>query len=385
MENKKIHESVLLVVPTIDTEGPSAGRDDMWGDWEAVMGAMQELHSTVRSSLKDSFGHPLVISWFLLDWAGYNPNDPEFKRRGHDSALHAVWRKYTTLLLTAKNRSITGDDIYWHYHHPPKDGSWGWNKDWNDSRWYEYVLGKRLLDFRHFPSVYRAGKYVENNETSHWLEKWIPFDMSNISPVRRPFHDWSQATTSSVPYHPDADNYQKKGNMRRLIGRSLPVAAKGGSGALDAVEVEKACVEAYEKGRALFSFHTHDYYKSALNEFRSTHDMIDTYARQVGVRFRYVNALEAFREFVPFRDSHPSVEIQYEAGRATVRAHGELFTDQPFFVVETSRGTIERLDGSIKVKSEWIYHVGESVSRMGAAVTDNSGAIAVDCVQSLLS
>ncbi len=367
------NKPTLLVVPIIDTEGPTTGRGDMCESWDSLARAIQELHGRVRERLRDSSGAPARISWFLLDWAGFSPDDSEFLRRGHDSRMHAVWDFYNTGILSDALRAQTGDGRYWHYHHPPKDGSWGWNRDWNDSSWHEYILGKNILDLGFFPAVYRAGKYVQTNQSSEWLEQWIPFDFSNVSPVSREFCDWSAAPVDWTPYHPSRENYQIPGAMKRLVARSLPVAAKGGSGALNFHEVEAAFSEAAKKGKAIFSFHTHDYYKSAADEFESAYEMICRAAQSWGVSWQWAPALDAFRRWVMRIDQPLELTIELCDREVMIRANHDLFGSRPFVVAEMNDGAVRRIDAVPVAPDQWLAAIPDKAVRVGAGAADAFG------------
>ncbi|OHA32404.1 MAG: hypothetical protein A2928_00145 [Candidatus Taylorbacteria bacterium RIFCSPLOWO2_01_FULL_45_15b] len=363
---------LLYVVPIIDTEGPTLGRSDMYDSWGSLLVGMKRLTGVIRDSLIDSHGRKLVMSWFLLDWIGYSKNDAEFSKRGHDARLYSVWDAYTKDILSDDTRLHTKDGLFWHYHHPPKDGRWGWNKDWNDSRWYEYILGRLILDRGYFPSIYRAGKYVQTNESSLWLEKYIPFDYSSVSPVKRDFCDWSQAPTDWHPYHPDRENYQKKGTMKRLIARSIPVAAKGGSGELDEMEVVKAFEEASMNGVAIFSYHSHDYYKSIEDEFVKAHKLVAKVASSFDVHWKYSNALDALRTFSRPQSSFEIKIEEYMPDVLKISLPHSLVGEEPFVIAENVKGEVERLDLE-KIDEHFIAKVPKDAVLIGVGGSDTWG------------
>lgn len=366
-------KSIVYVVPIIDTEGPTMGRDDLFDSWQSVGEAMQKLMVETRSRFYDSFGGPMKYSWFLLDWIGYSSTDSEFRRRGHDSRLHAVWNFYRAGILSDTELSRSGDGIYWHYHHPPKNGSWGWNSDWHDSAWHEYILGKRMLDFGFFPAVYRAGKYVETNDNSRWLEQWIPFDFSNISPVKQAFCDWSRSPTNWQPYHPSFADYQEPGDMRRSVFRSLPVAAKGGSGSLKEEEVEKAFREAKEFGTSLLSFHSHDFYKSIFDDFSTGCDMVERISRAYGIRWKFSNALEAIRVYAEPVLGGIFLRLDRERSRIAISASHDIFGATPFVAVEYKDGRVRREDVWPRESGGWEFVLPENASRLAAGAADTYG------------
>ncbi|MFY9461870.1 MAG: hypothetical protein WAP51_01565 [Candidatus Sungiibacteriota bacterium] len=367
-----MNEPIVQVVPIIDTEGPTTGRDDLFDNWDALGEAMRMLTTETRVRFRDSFGSPLKYSWDILDWTGYSSDDHEFRRRGHDNRLHGVWNFYRSTILTDAELQKTGDGIYWHYHHPPKDGSWGWNDDWNDSAWHEYIIAKRMLDFRFFPAVYRAGKYVENNASSRWLERWIPFDFSSISPAKREFCDWSRAPADWSPYHPSVDDYQRPGTMKRLIARSLPVAAKGGSGTLQEEEVEKAFREAKEKGMALFSFHSHDYYKSIHSDFAAACGMVEKMSRAFRIPWKFSNALEAIRHYAEPVSGDFFLRLERDGAEVRITSSHAIFGEMPFVALEYANGDTCRVDVRRKDQS-WALTTPKGAVRIAAGAADQYG------------
>ncbi len=365
-------KKVLYVVAIIDTEGPTTGREDMVDSWNSMREAISALTGLLRNELKDSFSKDIIFSWFLLDWTGYSKNDPEFKKRGHDTKLYATWDFYTKYFLSKAQINQTGDGVYWHYHHPPKDGSWGWNKDWNDSQWYEYILGKLILDYNYFPSVYRAGKYVESNESSHWLEQWIPFDYSNVSPNKRDFCDWSKASTLWIPYHPHLGNYQLPGNMKRMIARSLPVAAKGGSGNLNSDEIEAAFKEVQNGAQAIFSFHTHDYYKSINDEFRQVHQVLTEISKKFDIPWKYINALDALRLHTEKKENELQLKVTKEGNLITISPNHAIFGPAPFVACEDNAGMVTRIN-TIKEGKSFKAILPDGTIHFGIGVADAYG------------
>ncbi len=95
---------------------------------------------------------------------------------------------------------------------------------------------RKILDLKWFPSVFRPG-FHSIRPDSHWfLEQFIPFDISNqrtrvkensqkdLSSGR--FGDWRRAPLTWECYHPDHDDYQKKGKCRRWTARCLNIGTR---------------------------------------------------------------------------------------------------------------------------------------------------------------
>ena len=133
-----------------------------------------------------------------------------------------------------KNFLNNNDGIYWHYHQPAKSGIGNeWSSDWFSSNEYLNILNKLVAERNFFPNCFRAGGRIEDNNLSHWLEEFIPFDYSNCSgdidwnriesdgKRLKDVADWSSASVKWNGYNPSHDNYQKKGKMCRYIFRSV--------------------------------------------------------------------------------------------------------------------------------------------------------------------
>ncbi len=367
-------QPILYVVPIIDTEGPTSGREDMFSSWDELMEGMSALDGVVRDSLVDSFGRKLTINWFLLDWTGYSNDDANFAKRGHDLTEFSVWKHYKEYILSTKRIHQTNDGVYWHYHHPPKDGIWGWNTDWGDSDLYNVIVGKLIFEYGYFPSVYRAGKYVETNDNSHWLEENIPFDYSNISPVKRDFCDWSRSTTSWTPYHPAFSDYAVAGSMHRLIARSLPVAAKGGSGILSSLEIDNAFKEVESGQRAIFSFHSHDYYKSISEEFIKAHEMISIASKKIGIKWKYSNCLDALRWSQSIKDEASCLQISLvrENNFLNISINRNFFGRKPFVAIEKKNGDVNRVEVE-KKGSIYALALSSEIKKVGIGISDAGG------------
>lgn len=377
-------EKTLYVVPEFDTEGPSFGRDDLYGDWPSLLDSIKKLSGTVRNELPDSLGHPMIFNWFLLDWVGYSDEDLMFRNRKQATGFHHVFDMYRKELLSDKALVESCDGLYWHYHHPLSNGSWGWNRNWDDSLWYEKVLNKKILERNFFPSVFRAGGYVENNDTSNWLEKWIPFDYSNNSPAfKEDAYNWVNAPQDWIPYHPNINDYQKKGAMNRFIARSIPVMAKGGSNKLTKEEVVKAFSSAENGEKPILSFCTHDYYKSAAEECKIAHSFILEVSKDYpNVVWKYANAHDALRQSLSI--SHlPSLKIEVtkkNPGEFIISTNHGIFGQMPYVVIQQN-GHEERIDvESINTLSWKLVIDVEKVTKVGIAANDCYGGTAVKVI-----
>ena len=227
---KNKNSGKVFVVVALDTEGPILDKKklDIISDWKNTEKLIKLVTSSkFRNFFKDSENKGIVYSWFILTLTGFKTNP--FKR---PMRYHETYDFY--LKKFKKNFLRNNDGIYWHNHQPAKSGIGNeWSNDWFSSNEYLNILNKLVVDRSFFPSCFRAGGRIEDNNLSHWLEEYIPFDYSNCSgeidwdriesdgKKLREVADWSSASTLWKGYRPSHKNYQDKGKMRRHIFRSV--------------------------------------------------------------------------------------------------------------------------------------------------------------------
>ncbi len=227
---KKNKRGEVSVVISIDTEGPIKNKKkpeiiDKWSKTKKLVNLMTNYK--FRKQFKDSSKNGIIYSWFILTLTGFKTNP--FKR---PMKYNQTYNFYINNFL--KNFVKYNDEIYWHYHQPSSSGIGNeWSRDWNASQEYVNILNRLVADKKFFPSCFRAGGRIEDNDLSNWLENFIPFDYSNCSgkinwnriesdgKKLREVADWSKAPTSWVGYNPDKNNYQKVGNQKRYIFRCM--------------------------------------------------------------------------------------------------------------------------------------------------------------------
>jgi len=68
------------------------------------------------------------------------------------------------------------------------------------------------------PRSFVSGGWSVNNDTIKALIKsGFEYDCSTLLRSKPPIYDWSELNRICLPYHPDEDNYQKRGNLPILI------------------------------------------------------------------------------------------------------------------------------------------------------------------------
>lgn len=227
---KKNKKGNVFVVLCIDAEGPIVDKKkpEILDSWSKVKKLVKEVtDSKYRSLYKDSAGRGIVYSWFVLTLTGFKTNP--FKRPMKYNLNFDFFNNNFS-----KNFKKFNDEIYWHYHQPSKSKIGNeWSKDWIASQEYFNILNRLVADRYYFPSCFRAGGRIEDNDLSNWLEQYIPFDYSNCSGNINwnriesdgkkliEVADWSRSPSEWAGYHPSNFDYQKLGNQNRYVFRCL--------------------------------------------------------------------------------------------------------------------------------------------------------------------
>lgn len=305
----------VFVVICVDAEGPNLlGESHDWNAVEAEVRAFSE--PSFRSSLADSRGHPFSVDWFVVDWLGPGPN-----QRGLAVGCHGILDRYTPLVEAARGRGYA-DAIHWHYHHVPEGRIDGMNRDWLNSPRYEEILSRRLLERSLFHTVYRAGNTWEDDACSNWLERFIPFDLSNRGPHKNVHYDWSRAPRNWTLYHPDSLDVQRPGRQQRLMGRSLDVEKN----TFRPEEVEQAFLDAAEGRDSYVSFYMHDFNCMRRLTAQGIATVRAVAADYTEVEWSFLDALELFRKFGKLDASAPfKLDRALSDGELTVSSNKPVF------------------------------------------------------------
>jgi hypothetical protein len=356
----------VFVVPIVDTEGPSS--TDIGSSWKKVDAMVEKVMSrSFRESFRDSSGRPVVISWFIVDWVGYKEN-PRRRILGH----HRIFDHFQDRWL---RKNLWKDGVYWHYHHSKSDGKWGVCTDWRDNNLYEKVLCRRIIDRNFFPSCYRGGDTMENNNSSSWLERWIPFDFSNRAPfvddTANKIYDWHKAPSDWSIYHPATSDYQKRGSMKRWVARSIEAQDRR---RFNEREVEKAFLRAQGGKDTILSFFGHEY-KGLFDDFEYGFDLIrGVSSRYPQVKVRNATALEAMQKCVA-RESQPLIlRTRLKNNVLEVLSNKKIFSPQPFLAVKDINNAYFRADLEKKGKNAWTFRFNKKkVESIGVGASDSEG------------
>jgi hypothetical protein len=332
----------LYVVFAMDTEGPVTDKNpELLNIWDKVDSAMAKIFDEkYRNKYPDSYGGWLKVSWFILHWTGFKTNPVK-----RDFGYHKVFDHYTK--KWGDKIKKYGDGIYWHYHHPPLNGVGNeWNIDWASNTEYYNILNRMIIDRKYFPSCFRSGGTIENNDTSHWLEQWIPFDYSNRAgeidwnreeadgKLIKEICDWRKAPSDWSFYHPSEDDYQILGKMNRIICKCMDI--RSGAHTIKNIEIEEAFERANNGQDTIMSFFDHDFRDIADHvENLFLKELVKVSQSYPDVKWKYANALEAIRSVLGYKyEEAPSFEIELSGNHLIINTNKKLFGYQPYFVVK---------------------------------------------------
>lgn len=314
------------------------------GSWEEIDAMLSVVTSKeYRMKLPDSNGNGWIFNWFCMDHAGFKGNNP----RRRDSGYNKIYDHYYAMI----NKQKSGDFIGFHYHPLPISGNYNESGTayWGGEN-INTILAHRIIDRSWFPAAFRPGFHTERPDSNWFLEQWIPFDYGNQSYVKKTtdqsdmsdgrYGDWRHAPMEWYPYHPDHDDYQKKGGCRRWITRCLNMYARIRQ--LEQKDVDEAFEAADSGNNVILAFTDHDY-KDMEFEIDRIRDMISNASKKYNnVHFEYCNANEAMRKALHLEEQSFDFKVALNKGsninRLLIEVDNSIFGPQPFFAMKLKDG-----------------------------------------------
>lgn len=365
--------------------------NDTWDKIDAMLERVMD--PAFRSKVPDSFGGGWVYNWFCLDHVGYDYNP-----RRRDIGYHNIFDHYRGMIERTGSHQ---DGLHWHFH--PMSiyrEAHRCATSYLNSPELCQILCRKIIERRWFPAAFRAGFQTERPD-SHWfLEQWIPFDISNMA-VDDPTEfdraidfrkgrsgDWRLAPSDWSMYQPSHDNYQLPGNCRRWIARALNVMSRIAS--IDQREMDKAFARASSGKPTVVGVAGHDY-RDLGKEVEFLRELIlESSRRYPDVKFKYCDAVEAFRAVVcPEWTPRPTLELDVVLREnppddvphlEVIARSGKVFGPQPFLAIETrGRRFIHDNFDFATSPGRWYYafHADtlplSDISRIGVAANDCYG------------
>lgn len=381
-----LFDTKVMVVHCVDTEGPIGGdvrrnpdgSKEFMDNWDDILESLEEITKPeFRKDNKDSFGYGYKYNWFIMDFMGFKTNPKNRVQAYHDTYDHI------------KTLNTQQDAFEWHYHHPNADGIGDqWSRDWRTSQEYLQILGRRLLERNDFPSVFRAGGTIEDNECSHWLEQNMMIDYSNRVSERSYEtgnifdFNWYGAPDHWGYYHPSQNDFIQPGNMERYIVRCVDLKSRLHE--LTQKEVNYAFFSAkFFRRPVILSFFSHDH-RDMREETYHAIEMINEASKRFNVRFEWssaVNALSAAASIDNGNKLHIDM-IKRDDDMVLIKFSDLTYQKCPFVFTLDDAGNIEYHEnlyvswaGNSKLEIHGMarFKTSKKHSKIGVAATSWSG------------
>ncbi len=303
-----------------------------------------------RNKFLDSLGNGIIYNWHCLDHVGFENN---IRRR--DIGYGNIFTHYRKNIKEYNSP----DKIHWHFHPLSFSKAAHLNATSYDNSYeiLHQILSRRVIDNDWFPIVNRAGFHVIRQDSSFFLEQWIPFDYSNQSLYTlyddksdrenssKRFGDWSRAPKEWIPYNPSYSDYQIPGSMNRCTTKCLNIGTR--ETLLSDYEIEMAFQNSRDHGAAILSFTNHDFREMSV-------DIDDIYSRihDIGRKYQDVSiinsdALDAMQKILFNEQEITDNTIMLEVGlfnsngvhKVVVSCkNGSVFGSQPYLAIRTTKG-----------------------------------------------
>ena len=356
-----------------------------WTDVDKMLDKL--LTKNFRNKLLDSFGNGWIYNWHCMDHVGFIENP-----RKRDLGFHKIFDHYKKKLEESLSYK---DAIHFHHHPIPflKQAHIPATHFFSHTPVIYEIIARKIIDRKWFPSVYRPG-FHSTRPDSHWfLEQFIPFDIANqknkdnysqfkdIGNGR--FGDWRRAPMSWEPYHPSHDDYQKKGNCRRWICKSLNLGTRHKLLKID--DIRQAFKEAAMGKPVLLSFNDHDF-RDIGPDVIKFQGMIRKVSKEFpDIKYKFCEARNGIREALKLRKkTHINFKFKIDTNILHISTTKPTFGPQPFLAIKTKKGKYfhDNFDFQ-KSFYEWTYTFDDStqtidqIESIGVGTCDSFGNVTV--------
>ena len=336
-----------------------------------------------RDKYRDSSGDRLKVTWFIMSHELFRYAD-----NGGCTAIYDAMMKYKDRL------EEFGDELGWHYHHADwydadGDGKSAWSQittfdgtaytHGTDREIAENMLNCLLTERGFFPAVFRSGWTWENKDLSRWLDEIFPYDFSAYPPNRgtdkrndpiRNRYDWTKAPRGYSGYHPGRDDYQKPGDLKRWIFRTVSPNNEH--------EWKRIIRAAQEQGNQILCYTTHSFDNLTIDIDRFLPTLLGL-CRSSGVKVRFATAAEAgagISETSALAD--PTITISPQGDSLTITAQGVVYQNIPYCVLRNPDGSSRRIFPSHAGLNRWVFSPYRAEEgKVVCAVTGLNGVTAV--------
>lgn len=332
-------------------------------NWSQIKSMLKRISSKeFKTTFIDDEKKSYCLTWHCVDHVNYKYN-PRKRALGYGK----VFKFYKSFI----NQKRKEDSLGFHFH--PMSTYKEAHR--NASFWYRndnlfQIICRRIIDEKWFPVSNRAGFHIERPDSHNFLEQYIPFDLSNTNKREKKGKDqaeeasgwdWRRATHNWEIYNPSHDDYQKKGNCRRYIGRVLSINNRTES--IDQKEVDKAFRRAESGKRTLLAVTSHDFrdIEIEIKEFYSY--ILRSKKKFPNVKFHFVDTTTGFQKVLNLQNKTEKLKLKINRiskNKFKIKAiRGKVFGPQPFLAIKfkNKRYFHDNLDFGLK-NNEWFYTLG---------------------------
>jgi hypothetical protein len=343
-----------------------------------------------RAPLLDSFGEPLVFTWWLIGGSMMITDTNPETEYPWISNLEMI-RKYCGDGLAA-----TGDELALHYHNwiwsdPDGNGTYHWNQsvDLNEYRDdFLETIGRMVLEGNLMPTSFRSGWHYMSSEWSTLIDSLIPYRLENDAPAIHNdtvepldnIYDWSRAPLEWIPYHPDSDDYQTPGDLKGWETRSEYLKS------VDLGLLYDAFMQAFYGTDQVLTLWSH----LPEADFPQQIIRVDSLLKLVSasfpeVMYDYTTATDGMQKWRGVTDNTPPVlELATsewgDSVEITISVDEPIWQTVPFTYADTGGEHLVRLFPLETSPLSWTIKFDQSVSgyrEVGLALTDTAGNAAV--------
>lgn len=382
LQNQKINLGNITEVVAKTFSNKLLDYNNSWKQIKKMQ--LKLLSKSFRNKYLDSFGGGWKYNWFITDHVGFKKN-PNNRTLGY----HQIWNNYKNIYKKFKVK-MCEDGFHFHHHPIPfsKRADHSSTHFFNHSPKIFEILCRKVLDLKWFPSIFRPGFHAIRPD-SHWfLEQFIPFDISNqrtaVSDNHQKdlaagrFGDWRRAPLTWECYHPDHDDYQKKGNCRRWTARCLNIGTR--TRLLNEKDIEFAFGEVKNNKSVILAFANHDY-RNMEQDIEEVYLKIKKISKKFpNIKFKFCEARDAFRKSLKLKKKNLKFKQKLNGNVLYIKSNKKIFGPQPFLSIQTNNKRYFHDNFDIqKPFYEWTYTFDKNslelsdIKSIGWAANDEYG------------
>jgi hypothetical protein len=316
----------------------------------------QAMESTFRSSIKDSFGGSVKLTWlcqmdYLMSQSTFSVANGTAGVQGY-TAMYDLMNKYWGPQIQS-----FGDQLAYYHLFEAKNGNY-WNAYPNgpDSDYPNYqniALSHMIIDDNYFPNVFWSHFFPADVPLaeSNWVEQYIPFEYSPTYGSTTPYHLYSGMNHLQIQTLQDYEYY----NLLEAINNAAHYGSSVYSIFLTANSDIVGNITAIQ----------HDCYADTTSPLSYP-----------SVTFKYVTAAQAMQLTQGYTDTTPpTITATRNASTYIINSSETLWNNAPYVALQYSNGAYTNMATTPVGNNVWTLTVPNigSLAKMGVAACDLYG------------